>query len=40
MVVVINSEAPLLNVLVSISKQVFTMPQIKEKYKICLKSEL
>lgn len=40
MIVVINSQAPLLNMPVSISKQVCAMTQVKEKYKICLKFEL
>lgn len=40
MIVVINSQAPPLSMLVSISKQACAMTQVKEKCKVCLKPEL
>lgn len=40
MIVVINGQTPLLNMLVSITKQVYAMSQVKEQCKICPKSEL
>lgn len=38
--VIINSQTLLLNMLVSLLKEVCAMIQVKEKCKICLKSEL